>query len=509
MSSKYFLYAFMFLFVQACATGHKDTSKRIRELAFFGDYDGAITYLNESELAKEERSKLLYLTELGLLQHYRGNYAESNSALSAAKDMIDALYTTRASGKVNSFLANDNADFYYGEKYEASLVYFYLALNNYSLAMIETDPEKKKEFLGRARAEVVAWDSFLKEIKEERLGKALFKEDLLAKTFGAFIHEAQNSTQDTQIALQLYKDAKNLLFKNYNLYPTFNEAYDEFRKNFSSLASLTEKEVEGKYVLATSHNSALKDFLNQKITFLSQKLKKAPGKDSGTITFLVQDGIISEKMAKVYELPMVWGAHQSMAITMGAGSVITFELPTFSRGAGLQTSILEALDSTGKVVLQSTLSVVAPLNELAEQAINEHSTAVATKTATRVISKHLAALAASAATYESGRRNNNSMVMLLAMAGHTASVAAINESEKADVRFWSTLPSNIRMGQMNLKKGKYKFRAVFGDPASPSRVTDLGEFEVGKEVNMLVMNRPGPAPTSSVVNRSLSTTSQP
>lgn len=507
MLFKTVLHVLMLSLVFACASGHQSTSKRIRELSLAGDYDGAIKHLTESPLAKEERSKLLYFTELGLLHHYRGSFSDSNAALTSAKELIDELYTTKASGKLKSIVSNDNADFYYGEKYEASLVYFYLALNYYSLALVETDGAKKRDYLRKARSEVVAWDSFLREMKEERLGQALFKEDLLAKTFGAFIHETQNTNQDDQIALQLYKDASEVLFKNYNLYPTYNESYEEFRKNFSTFSKLSPKEVEGKYVLATPHNSSLKQFLTQKIAYLSKKLKKGPAKDSGSITFLVQDGLIAEKVPKTYEIPMVWGAHESMALSMGAGSKVTFELPTVSRGESLEASSLEALDASGNVVAQVPLTVIAPLNELAEQAINEHSTAVATKTATRVISKHVAALAASAATYESGRRNNNSMVMLLAMAGHAASVAAINESEKADVRFWSTLPSNIRMGQMTLKKGSYSFRAILGTPTAPSKITDLGQFEVGREETMLVINRPKLEYKKSEVNRGLSTVS--
>lgn len=475
------------VFLFGCASGHRNTSAQLRQFVTAGSYDKAIEFLEKSSLKEDQKSRLLYFTELGLLHHYRENYQASNQALNSAKEIIEELYTTKVSGKVSSFLSNDNSDFYYGEKYEASLVYFYLSLNHYMNSLKQTDPALRKQMLESARAEIVAWDSFLTEMKQERVGKALFKEDLLAKVFGGLIHEAQNTHNDNQIALQLYKDAQSVLFKNYNLYPTYNESYESFRQNFSLFPKISQKEVAGKYVLATQHNKALTDFLNYKIQFLSNRSKQK--KTDGSISFLVQEGLIAEKVPQKYEFPMYWGAHASMAITMGAGGRISFELPSIQGIQKPDVARLQALSKEGVVLHEAPLSIVSPVSELAQQAINEHSTSIAAKTAARVASKHLAALVASVATYESGRRNNNSMVMLLATAGHTAAVVSINESEKADVRFWSTLPASIRMGHISLPAGSYKFRAVFGEPtATEYRVIELGEHQVAAKEEKFVLN---------------------
>lgn len=481
----------LLVIISACASGHQETSAKLRKLVQERNFNEAIEYLKVSSLVKDEKSKLLYYVEMGLLEHYRGDYAASTVNLSWAKQLLDELYTTRLSGKVSSFVSNDNADLYYGEKYEASLVYFYLSLNYYLQSMSEVDQIKRKDLLSKARSEVLAWDSFLTEIKEDRMGKALFKEDLLAKTFGALIHEAQDNNQDKQVALQLYKDAQGIFFRNYNLYPTFNRSFESFRQNFTSFSTLPLDEVAGKYVLETEHTQAFKDFLKMKIESLSaidQKSRK--NKKDGSITVLLQDGLIAEKIPQKFQFPMIWGGHASMAITMGLGSMITFELPSIQNIEILKRSRLQAIDQTGAVVKESPLSVIAPLSELAQQAINEHSTSIASKTAARVATKHIAALVGSAAAYEAGRQRNNAMLMLFASAGHAASVAAINESERADVRFWSTLPSNIRMGTMNLPKGTYSFRAVIGDPgAAEYRVIELGVQEVSNESLKFVMNR--------------------
>ncbi len=476
------------LILFGCASGHLSTSLKLRDYVASGDVDKAINHLKKSDLAGDKKSVLLYQIELGLLEHFRGEYAASNVAFSSAKEMIDALFTTRVSGKLKSFLTNDNSDFYYGEKFEASLVYFYLSLNHYMMAIKENDLTKKKQFLESARAEVVAWDSFLTEIKNERLGKALFKNDLLAKIFGGLIHEAQGSQRDDQIALQLYKDAQRVFFTNYNLYPTYNNSFESFRKNFTHLADLPQKEVAGKYVLATEHNKDLENFLSHKIAALSQKSKDA--KNKGIISFLIQEGLIAQKVPQRYEFPIVWGAHESMALTLGMGLKIGFELPRIHDLQKLESSKLEALNQEGVVLQEVPLSIIAPVSELAEQAINEHSSSIAIKTAARVAAKHMTALVAAAATYELGKAKNDSMPMLIATAGHAAAVATINESEKADVRFWSTLPASIRLGQMTLPSGTYKFRVVLRQSGEEKkRVIDLGEHHIAPTKNIFVLHK--------------------
>lgn len=501
----------LFLFLGACATGHRSTSVEMRKFVAAGQYDEAIQYLKQSPLAQDEKSKLLLHIELGLIEHYKGNFEASSVELTHAKALIDELYTTRISGKVESALSNDNADFYYGEKYEASLVYFYLSLNSYMQGIKEVDPTKRKTHLLRARAEIVDWDSFLTEMKHDRMGKTVFKEDLLAKVFGGLVHESQGTHNDNQIALQLYKDAKTLFFRNYNLYPSFNASFESFRKNFDVLHTLKTQEIEKNYVQITPHSQDFTAFLDHKIKELETRMKKGKKTNESTISFLVQDGLIAEKAPNVHEIPIAYGMHHGAAMSFGLGQHVTFELPTVVGVEKLEVAKIQAVNEQGLLVKEVHLPVVAPLGELAKQAIDEHSTAIAAKTATRVVAKHIAALVASSAAMQSARRNNNSMGTLLAMAGHAAAVAAINHSEKADVRYWSTLPSSIRMGQMSLPAGTYKFQAVY-DSGTSVRVVDLGVNTIHKTQNHFVMDsrdrqyRPY-NPTNSVVQgRTLSGT---
>lgn len=519
---------FLILFLYGCATGHQETARLMRQNVAVGTPELAVPILEKSALAEDKDSKLLFLVEHGMLEHYQGNYAASTKWLDEAKVMLGELFTTRVSGKIQSVLSNDNADLYYGEKYEASLVYFYSSLNHYMQAEIETDANKKRESLVKARAEILAWDSFLTDMKSERLGQALFKEDLLAKTFGALVHESQNTNQDSQIALQLYQDANEVLFKNYNAYPSFNNSYATFRENYSKFPNITKEEVERDYVQVTEHSGPLKQFLATKILLLTKKLKpneyqeqvaklnpsaevlKQVETKGGNVTFLVQDGLIAEKTAKVYHFPIDLGSMLSFAnSTLGVvfNQGISYELPHVPNVPKLETAKLQALDPMGNVMGESSLSVIAPIGEMAEQAINEHAAAVAASTGARLVTKHIAAIGAAYATYQSMSQNSDlsAFAGMSASLAYAGSVAAINASEKADTRFWSTLPSNVRMGSMTLPKGTYKFQAVFGDVGQPNyRVIGLGEKVVESGMTKFVSNNKIPVPA---VERNIATES--
>ena len=496
------LHLVLLFILTACASGHHMTATKMRQLLAEGNHEEAIRILEESALAKDTKSKLLYKIEKGLLAHYQADFETSIQALNEAKILLDELYTTRISGKLASSLTNDNADIYYGEKYEASMVYFYLALNYYLQAEQEINPEQSKVLSLKARSEILAWDSFLTEMKIDRAGKAVFKEDLLAKTFGALVHESQQNQNDKQVALQLYQDAREILFKHYNLYPTFNSAYQVFKEQYENLPTMSRANIEKNYVQPTQHNAPLQEFLTFKILSLTKKLRPQDFKNQvallkpsaellkkvsypgSQVTFLVQDGLIAEKLAKQYQFPIQLGATAGFAATLGYGGPITYELPYVAPVPTLELATLQALDQKGNVISESSLSVVAPLGEMAEQAVNEHSTAIAAKTGARVAAKHLAALVISYAAYQSMSQKQPAMAQFTAILGHAAAVAAINESEKADTRFWSTLPSNVRMGSMILPKGTYRFQALINQ-----RVIDLGEQTVENNTMKFVMNK--------------------
>ena len=111
--------------------------------------------------------------------------------------------------------------------YERSAMYFYLALNRAILSQSDesvfadaasesgftTRPlsrDEKSGYLYAARATVVAWDSFMENVRRDAR-EEVFQHDLLAKLGGGFIHEMINTRNDRQTAIYLYKQALKIL----------------------------------------------------------------------------------------------------------------------------------------------------------------------------------------------------------------------------------------------------------------------------------------------------------
>ena len=207
MNQNLLLLSIIFFAVSCASSGLKERDV-LRKLVVQKDFTEAQELLKNSEFYKKERNQLLFFLEKGMIHHLAGEFEKSALDFEQAKVVHQKLYTKSISKKAATFLTNDSTDNYYGQIYERSLLHFYQALNHFILYQ-QGDAKK----LRAARAELLAWDSYMESIRTKRLGRTVFKQDLLAKTFGAFIHESLNTSADDQIALQLYKDAKRILLE--------------------------------------------------------------------------------------------------------------------------------------------------------------------------------------------------------------------------------------------------------------------------------------------------------
>jgi hypothetical protein len=293
----FFLSPFLILitfFLSGCSSGGREERVELRNFYSTGAYDQGLAFIEKSKYYQEKNERLLALMEKGMLLHAKGDYEQSSLTLNEARELSNQLYTTSVSKKAEKTFLNDTYDVFYGEVYERSLLHFYLSLN----AILNYQKTKKRDDLFKARAEVLAWDSFLASVKEDRLGKSVYKNDLLLKIYGAKIHEMVETREDRNIALQLFKDAKDVLLKNYNTYPSFNLSYKDFKKDFDKLAKMPIDEVKKKYVSESEHEKALFEYINQNIARLSKVEKKKTLKDIKTpVTLLLEKGLIAEKIA--------------------------------------------------------------------------------------------------------------------------------------------------------------------------------------------------------------------
>lgn len=501
------------LLLLGCSTGGRGDRFELRNFYATGAYDQGLEFIEKSKYYQEKNERLLTLMEKGMLYHAKGDYEKSSQFLDEARTLSNELYTTSISKKAEKTLLNDTYDVFYGEVYERSLLHFYLSLN----AILNYQKSKKRDDLFKARAEVLAWDSYLDSVKEDRLGKSVYKNDLLLKIYGAKIHEMMGTREDRNIALQLYKDAKDVLLKNYNTYPSFNQHYKDFKKDFDKLAKMPIEEVKKKYILESELQKNLKDFIDDNISRLSKAEKKKTMKDIKTpVTLVLEKGLIAEKVAdkSFYSLdflskePLIalfaadvlglmpspnaynpGGAYMGILVASAAlkNIGIGFELPKVINTDVPKKLSLVVLDKDNKEILVKEVPLINPMGDIAEEAVYESSAWTYTRTGFRLATKHGTAIAASFATYKAlggGKKENDFLARNAAVIQYIGAAKAIEESEKADTRYWSTLPNEIRIVDMELNPGLYQLEIR----QSPTEKISLGSVEVPAQDSPVLVN---------------------
>lgn len=513
----HFLVFLMVALLASCATSERKGAAELTTFIKTGDISSSIKLVKSNSFYPEERSHLLKLVELGTLQNLNRDYFQSLKTFEAAQTLSDQLFTVSISKKVTSAILNDNLDNYYGEKYERSMIRFYQVLNHYllyqngtyeSYTMEEKDEkgavikstvipaknldQKEKHFhLVAARSVLLEWNSLLESYKAISGGVATYKDDLLAKVFGGFIHEQIGSVEDRGIALNLYKAAKTLLFRNYNLFSTYNESYKEFEKNFKNFATMSEAEVKTKYVKDTEHAKRLMQYLDERLEALSKNKNE-------NVYFLIEDNFIAPKIANKVDIPLPVfvgaAAYEQMAFALRLLSTpvagtpkIYFELPQIEFKPITDHEEIIIKDAAGKIVTNTNLAVINPLSELAYFTLEDYKTSNMIRIGARVAAKHTAAIVAAYEIYKSQKKNNDFFAMTLASVSYSIANKGIEASESADLRYWSTLPNAFRMGSLKLDPGMYSIILV-KTSGTVKNEKILGSINVAKDRPVSMFN---------------------
>tara|TARA_B100000925_G_scaffold240856_1_gene190047 strand:- start:5917 stop:7605 length:1689 start_codon:yes stop_codon:yes gene_type:complete len=527
--------ALIFILVSCSGTGTKERHQ-LRELVRVGSYEEAIDFLDSIYSLEDEKTKLLYLMERGLIEFRRGQFYNATFFLQKAVEVHGHLSYVSIKDGINKTLVNETKSKYVGEVFEGGMLHFFKAYSYFQIYLnkkinafdgdryLPARDQKKitstelKSYLQKARSEIVAWNSYLEKVKYNRLGKSVFKQDMLQHIFGGFIHEQMKTSFDRQTALLLYKKALDILHKNYNSYALYNLRYKKFIKDFSKLPSFSKSAIDKNYVVKTKEHKSLENFLLIKILSLSKASGNRTFKNAlaryrpsqkvinsalktvrSNVLFIDMDGIIGKKYSKTeyYSLERALGGNSSskskravarfgttaimlfathklglmppptryspvgaemgirLGLAAGRGAAISFDVPQMQKIPQPEQPI--SLEIKGKKSLSIPFPVVAPVTEIAEQAVRESAMNRAVRQGARLAWKHLTAIATCMATYEAMKRKNSKFVAKqAAVFQYLALIGLIKETEKADTRYWSTLPNLIRVGHLELPAGKYE-----------------------------------------------------
>jgi len=183
--------------------------KDMDKLLLQRDVPAVITQV-ESNKGKSYKDKdmVLYYLDLGLLQHYNGDYEGSNTSLSEAERLMEELYTQSISKAALSLLLNDNSLDYCGEDYEDVYTNVikalnYLQQNKFDDAFVEIRRIDLK--LGMLEDKYGKLASGLNSSKDKKLdmqaGTNHFHNSALGRYLSMLIYEKEGKPDDAALDL--------------------------------------------------------------------------------------------------------------------------------------------------------------------------------------------------------------------------------------------------------------------------------------------------------------------
>lgn len=477
---KKFLYIILLTSLISCsgAMKNREISGVLAQNIKNKNYDAALKNTQNKDFYPQENSKLLKNLETGTVYYLRGDYYQALQYFENAKKISDDLYTISIKNKIKSGW-DANLDDYYGELYERSLIRFYISLINYNIfqqGFYEEYNDKegniiqKKELtnserlfhLNYARSSVIEWDSLLKNMQNETAGENIYKNDMMAKIWGAFIHSEFNDSTDRQISLQLYKDADKLLLQNYNMYPIFNAKSKKFNEDFKKLPNLNLQQLKKDYIVETKYSKDLQKFIAR-----SSKNLKRYKKDN--VVILLKDNLIAPKSVKNLEIPLplvlfgTGGEDMFIFATTILSSkngipYILIEIPEIKNVNEIRKFTAVVYNKNNEEIASTDLTLIEPLSDIAKKTLDDKAAIIQAAIVSRITAKYIAAISSAYALYS----QDNTFAKLGAIAAFAASSKAINETSRADIRYWTTLASDIQMGGLRLKNGEYILK-IFSD----------------------------------------------
>jgi hypothetical protein len=202
----------------------KDQFKSINDNFSRRDFSAALAQIEKSKGEYyEEKDRVMYYLDAGLLSHYAGLYDKSNGYLSKAETGIEELFTASVSKAGASLLLNDNVLDYSGEDYEDIYLNVFKALNyihldkwddaiveikriNNKLSLLEDKYKKLAEEYNKGK------DATIKM----RTGTNNFYNSALGRYISLLIYRGEGAQDSARIDRDKIKEAFS---REANLYP--------------------------------------------------------------------------------------------------------------------------------------------------------------------------------------------------------------------------------------------------------------------------------------------------
>jgi hypothetical protein len=393
----------------ACAGPSRSYRSGLNSMLAASDYAGARAEIEKAK-TREYRAKnaVLYYLDLGMVQHYAGEYKESDASFDNAERRMEELFTKSVSRRAGTFLLNDNTVKYPGEVFERALMNTFRALNYVFLGAGD-------EALVEAR-KVTAYLGRFNEFMEGRSG---YKDSAFAQYLSAMLFEQDGRQDDARIS-----------------YAAADKAYKWYAADYGTQAP---------------------DFDVPSYSGL-----EAEG--LGEIVFLHYNGVAPVKVSRTFQV--AWNEAMAAVGQSGDEEADSARFKNALRagimGNAITVSYPEYVQDPYKICgsrvssdgAQSVSLLMEDLSAIARQVLEEKNAAIRIRAIARATIKFVLAKAVS----DDIEKRAGTGLGLLARIVANATAAA---TEVADTRGWTTMPAQIRMARLDVGPGKHDVSVVF------------------------------------------------
>lgn len=432
---------------QSCRTyyyAHENFNKAFHS----GRFKESEDWLNSHEPRKKAKDKLLYYSNLGLVQFLQNETELANVSFEKAFLLIED-YESKPGEYVASFLTNPNRITYTGERHERLLLSYFRALNQLKTNNYENVLVEARRLIGR-----------LNVLEDGYKNKTYHTDGFMLWMVGMLFETAGESN---------------------NAYIYYKKAHEAYNLSFAGLCKIKEPEQLKKDLVRTAiaagFDSEAQQFQNQLHIMNSPPTKGegtavilwhkglGPVKDEDRITFHMVKGsggaitFTNEEFGLSF--PMIWPAYeQPDPKRLDNIQFVTLALPKYVSRHTFWNKM--NVSTNGK---SFEFEPANNLSEIAKADLKDRFAATLATAIGRVALKEAIRVAATKAT-EAAVQNDNkkdskeqkqkkkdqadlagSLVNLALMISNAA-------TERADTRNWQTTPDQIEVLRLNLPAGK-------------------------------------------------------
>jgi hypothetical protein len=429
------LFGIFAFFLFGCTKVYNQRLSSVKKELHTGNYPSAVKKLEETLLSTEEKNRLLYHLEAGLLYHLAGKYKQSNSFLESAEWISDELYTKSLSKQAASLMTSDNILPFQGEFYDYLFINYYKLLNYLYLGSLE---------------------DVMVEVRRINHKLSLFdKDDAFMHYLTALLYQYNRQKADAFIEYKkAYESYKNVYSKNYEV---------PFPRHLK-------RDIAVFY--QNTRFSRCREFPREVL-----KTDKVPPK-YGSVVFIVEAGFVPYKYEVRTEAVIPPKYKKKHPEKLKDIYYLKLAVPEYALP---QESVKQVVLNLNEK--SSDMDLVEDLGTVAVKTFEQEHSGLMAKTIARAVAKYL--------TYKTvkGKDDKENENKLRKVLGTTVNIFGA-ATEQADTRSWLTLPDRIFLAHNYLKPGKHEFSTVLKTAKGKEVSSDKKTFYLKEgELKFIVLRR--------------------